>query len=109
MKISRVIDLFLSQLAKHLTLVFAGNVFAAGLGFLTLIIISRHITVSDFGFFNIAISIIIIAPLLASIGMDTSMIKFASSYLSRDQEAEAVEVLKTSFRVRIFSSTVLAG
>ncbi|MFC1658841.1 oligosaccharide flippase family protein [Candidatus Omnitrophota bacterium] len=108
MNARRIINLIKSQLARHLTLVFAGNLLAAGLGFITVLMISRSLSVSDFGMFNLAISVIIIAPSLASLGMDTSMIKFASSYLGRNQTSEAAEVLRINFYARIIVGSVLA-
>lgn len=93
---------------KHITLVFAGNIFAAGLGFLTVLIISRELTVSDFGLFNMAIAAISITAHLSALGMDNTMIKFASSYLAIKRKAEADSVLKAIFLVRIIVSSLFA-
>ena len=73
-----MINLVTSKLARHLTLVFTGNIFAAGLGFFAIVIVSRELTVSDFGLFNLARSTMLIAALIAGLGTDTSMIKFGS-------------------------------
>lgn len=108
MKASHIIDLMTSRLAKHLTLVFTGNIFAAGLGFLTVLIISRELSVSDFGLFNLAISVMIIASQLSGLGMNNTMIKFASSYLGEEKTAEAAQVLRTTFLVRILACFVFS-
>ena len=107
MKLPNLINLLRSQLAGRLTLVFMGNLFAAGLGFLAVLIISRELTVSDFGLFNMAISIILIASHLASLGMDTGMIKFASSYLRVKKTAEATQVLRLTLLVRVIISLIV--
>ncbi len=109
MKFSKIMTLATSQLARRLTLVFMGNLFAAGLGFLAVLIISRELTVSDFGLFNMAISVILIASHLASLGMDTGMIKFASSYLGVKKTAEATQVLRLTLLVRVITSFILAA
>lgn len=93
---------------KHITLVFAGNIFAAGLGFLAVLIISRKLTVSDFGLFNMAISAMSITSHLSTLGMDNTMIKFASSYLVIKRKVEADSVLRVIFLVRIIVSSLLA-
>lgn len=108
MKISTAIKLFTSQLARRLTLVLTGNIFAASLGFISVLIITRTLSVSDFGLFNIAISIILIGPRLAALGMDTSMIKFASSYLSAGKTKEATQTLRTTVIMQITASLILA-
>lgn len=107
MKLSNVVNVVTSQLVRRLTLVFMGNLFAAGLGFLAVLIISRELTVSDFGLFNMAISIILIASHLASLGMDTGMIKFASSYLRVKKTAEATQVLRLTLLVRVIISFIV--
>lgn len=108
MKASHIIDLMTSRLAKHLTLVFTGNIFAAGLGFLAVLIISRELSVSDFGLFNLAISVMLIASQLSGLGMDNAMIKFASPYLGEAKTAEATQVLRTTFLVRIFACFIFS-
>ncbi len=108
MKVSHIIDLVTHRLTKHLTLVFTGNIFAAFLGFLAVLIISRQLTVSDFGLFNMAISAMLIASRLSGLGMDTAMIRFTSSYLGVKKTAEANQVLRATLLVKIISSFILA-
>ncbi|KAA0251193.1 MAG: hypothetical protein DWB56_03845 [Candidatus Jettenia sp.] len=108
MNISNTRDLIRSGIIKRLTLMFTGNIFAAGLGFLAVLIISRELSVSDFGLFNMAISVILISSRLSTLGMDTTMIKFASSYLILKKKAEVNYVLRTIFLVRIIISSILA-
>ncbi len=108
MKVSHIKDLVTHRLAKHLTLVFTGNIFAAFLGFISVLIISRQLTVSDFGFFNIAISVMLIASRLSGLGMDTVMIRFTSSYLGANKISEATQVLRATFLVKIISGFIIA-
>ena len=108
MKVSHIKDLVTHRLAKHLTLVFTGNIFAAFLGFLAVLMISRQLTVRDFGLFNMAISAMLIASRLSGLGMDTAMIRFTSSYLGVKKTAEATQVLRATFLVKIISSFILA-
>lgn len=107
-KVSNSIRLFTSQLSRQLILVFTGNIFAAGLGLLVILIISKVLTVNDFGLFSITLSVILIAPALSSLGTNTSMIKFVSSYLCRGKNAEAVQVLRLILYLRMVTSFILA-
>ena len=108
MNVSYIMNLVTSQLARHITLVFVGNIFAAGLGFLAVLIISRELSVSDFGLFNLAISVMLIASQLSSLGMGNAMVRFASSYLGEEKTSEATQVLRTTFLVRIIVSFILS-
>lgn len=107
MNISHLLTLIKSQFIKHLTVVFSGNVIAAGLGFIAVLIISKELSVSDFGLFNIAVSAILVTSRLSSLGMDTTLIRFASPYLILKKKAEANYVFRTMFLVRIIISALL--
>ncbi len=63
---------------------------------------------SDFGLFNIAISVIPIASQLSGLGMDTVMIRFTSSYLGENKIAESTQVLRATFHVKIISGFIIA-
>lgn len=108
MKVSHIKDLVTHRLTKHLTLVFTGNIFAAFLGFIAVLIISKQLTVSDFGLFNIAISVMLIASRLSDLGMNTVMIRFTSSYLSVEKTSEATQVLRAVFLVKMISGFIIA-
>lgn len=106
MKASHTIKPLASQLAKSLMLVFTGNMVAAVLGFLTVLIISRELSVSDFGLFNIAISIMLIASQISGLGMEKAIMKFTSFYLGEGKKNEAVQVLKVTLFVRIITTLI---
>jgi O-antigen/teichoic acid export membrane protein len=99
---------FKSRLAGHLILMSAGNILGAGLAFLAILIISRAVSVSDFGLFSISISVILMAQPLINFGMLGTMIKFVSSHLARGHEDEAVHVVKAVFVIKATLSLILA-
>lgn len=109
MNFSYIINLGKSQVMRHLTLVFTGNVTAAALGFLAILLISRKLTISDFGLFNIAISITLIASCISNLGIDTVMVRFASSYLYEKKKNEATQVLKVTLLIKIIIGSFLCG
>ena len=77
-----------SEVARNITIVFSGNVFASGIGFFTVIIISKYLSISDFGVFSIAISILHLSRFMTNLGINSSAIKFASSYLGEGKADE---------------------
>lgn len=94
---------------RQLTLVFIGNVTAAALGFLTILLISKKLTISDFGLFNLAISITFIASCMSNLGIDTAMVRFASFYLYEKKNIEATQVLKVALLIKIAIGSFLFG
>lgn len=73
-----------------------------------MLIISRNLNVHDFGLFNMAISAMLIASNLSGLGMNVALIKFTSSYLVVKKNAEAAQVLKTTFLVRVIVSIIIS-
>ncbi len=108
MKLYQIISTVTHRLTKDLVLVFTGNIFSASLGFFAVLIISRELTVSDFGVFNTAIPFILIPTQLSSLGMDTVMTKFASSFLSKEKEGEAIQVIRVTLIIRVIMGSVYA-
>jgi O-antigen/teichoic acid export membrane protein len=109
MKSIKVTHFFKSNLAGHLILMSAGNILCAGLAFLAILIISRTISVSDFGLFNISISVILMVQPLINFGMLGTMIKFVSSHLSRDRDDEATHVVKAVLVIKVTFSLVMSA
>lgn len=98
MRVSYIEDLVTFRLAKHLTLVITGNIFAAFLGFIALLVISKGLSVSNFGLFNIAISAMLIASSFSGLGMYTDL---DSTNKCKSQE------LRATFFVRTIISSIL--
>jgi lipopolysaccharide exporter len=109
MKSLNFVHLFKSKLAGHLILMSSGNILCAGLAFLAILIISRTVSVSDFGLFNISISVILMVQPLINFGMLGTMIKFVSSHISRKEEDEAAHVVKAVFVIKITLSLIMAS
>ncbi|MGR3316946.1 MAG: oligosaccharide flippase family protein [Candidatus Anammoxibacter sp.] len=109
MKTPDIKKLINSRLTRRLTTVFSGNFFGAGLGFLTILIISRQLTVSDFGMFIIVVSLIRIISNISNLGMDTAMTRFVSSYLSAGETGKANQMFRTMFYVRALTSFIIAA
>lgn len=108
MNLFQVFNFTSGRIFKTLTLVFSGNIVAALLGFFAILIISRELSVSDFGRFNIAVSIMLMGSNIAALGIGVSMTKYVSLYLSIGKKAEADGTLKTTFILSIVISFIFA-
>jgi O-antigen/teichoic acid export membrane protein len=109
MRVSDIANIMTSRMARQFTLVLTGNICSAGLGFLAVLLISRNLTVSDFGLFSIARSFIVVGSLFAGLGIDIGMIKSASSYLKEEKAAEASHVCRATFLVIAAAGSVIAA
>jgi len=109
MKTLNFLQLPKSRLAGHLLLVASGNILCAGLAFLAILIISRTVSVSDFGLFNISISVILMVQPIINFGMLGTMIKFVSSHLSSGRDDEANHVVKAVLVIKVTLSLVMTA
>ncbi|MGB8952348.1 MAG: oligosaccharide flippase family protein [Candidatus Aminicenantales bacterium] len=98
-----------SPLARNITLVISGNLFTSGLGAISALLVSRYLSVGDFGLFSLALSIMYTATFLTELGTNTSMVKFASSYLGAGRTAEASHVFRVIFRTQLAAILIVAG
>jgi O-antigen/teichoic acid export membrane protein len=101
MSITQVRNLLGSQIGRQLSLVLVGNLFAASLGALAIFIISRNLPVSDFGLFNTARSLMLVAVSFTDLGTSTTMISFASTMLGKWNRDDANEIFIIAFLVRL--------
>jgi O-antigen/teichoic acid export membrane protein len=106
--ITRALKTLKTQVAKHISLVLAANISAAGLGFISFLLIVRGLTIADFGLFNIAISLILAAQAFTTFGIDTSVVTQASSYLGKEKPDQAKEVVSTGFIFTIMTNSVVS-
>ena len=108
MRLTGTRKLFTSRPAKHLSLVLAGNIAAGGMGFLSILIISRVLTVSAFGLFNLALSIMIILSSLSGLGTEIGMVTFASFHLRDNKPGKAARVIRVGSYARAVFSLIIA-
>ncbi|MBF0276008.1 MAG: oligosaccharide flippase family protein, partial [Nitrospinae bacterium] len=101
-------DLLKLKLTKNILLVSSGNIFAAGLGFITLLIITHYLSVEKFGFFNIGITTIFVVSIIADMGVDISVIKFISSSLGKNMEEEAKKFFHLGLFIKVITSLFAA-
>ena len=71
---------------QDLLKVLSGNILAQGIGFLTIIIISRDLGPEQYGIFSLLIAIFMIAIQVSDFGVSTSYVKYVSENLSKAKE-----------------------
>lgn len=108
MRLTIIRKFFTSRPARHLSVVLVGNIAAGGLGFLSILIISRVLTVSAFGLFNLALSIMIIFSSLSGLGTETGMVTLASFHLRDNNPGKAASVLRVGSCARVVFSLIIA-
>ncbi|PPK59393.1 O-antigen/teichoic acid export membrane protein [Malaciobacter marinus] len=75
-----------SKILQDLLKVLSGNIVAQGIGFLTIIIISRDLGPAQYGVFSLLLAIFTIAIQVSDFGVSISYVKYVSENLSKARE-----------------------
>jgi O-antigen/teichoic acid export membrane protein len=75
-----------SKTLRDLLKVLSGNIVAQGLGFLTIILISRDLGAEQYGVFSLLLAIFTISIQVSDFGISTSYVKYVSENLSKAKE-----------------------
>ncbi len=75
-----------SKALQDLLKVLSGNIVAQGIGFLTIIIMSRDLGPEQYGVFSLLLAIFTIAVQISDFGISTSYVKYLSENLSKAKE-----------------------
>ncbi|MEO5361227.1 MAG: oligosaccharide flippase family protein [Nitrospirota bacterium] len=84
------------------------DIFCSGLGFITTVILSKELSVKEFGVFMLSLSIVQTASTAACFGLDRSAVRFISYYKSKNNNDEAFGILKPVIYIMLLSSLSVA-
>lgn len=75
-----------SKTLQDLLKVLSGNIVAQGIGFLTIIVISRDLGADQYGIFSLLLAIFTISVQISDFGISTSYVKYVSENLSKSKD-----------------------
>ncbi len=98
--------LILSATARRTYIVFIGNGIAMLFAFLFTIIIIRLLSISDFGYFSVIFTFLIVISELADVGIGNSLSRFLPPLV--DKKDQLLSFLKTAFSLQLGIAAVLS-
>jgi len=96
-----------NKISGHLSLVVIGNAASSVIGALAVLIISRQLTVSDFGLFNTALYALLMISPLTDLGTSRSVVMFSSALLRDQKHEQATKLMNFAFLLRFLVSLVV--
>jgi len=100
--------LIFSGTAKDTYILFVGNIMSAFFGFIFIYILTRKLSVDEFGVFSAAANLIVIISSFTDLGITTAMINFVSQKLGNHDNYGADRCLKASFIIRFVSVAIVS-
>ena len=105
---NKVLSLVKSTTAKDTYILFVGNIMSAFFGFIFIYILTRKLSVDEFGVFSAAANLIVIISSFTDLGITTAMINFVSQKLGNHDNYGANRYLKASFIIRFVSVAIVS-
>ena len=96
----------LHKIARGTSIVFAGTIISMLFGFLTLAIIARTFSKAEYGVFSLALTVINIALIIATLGFQNSLPREVAFYKEKDP-ARIDKLISTALMVIALSSILL--
>ncbi|QDA30607.1 polysaccharide biosynthesis-like protein [Thermococcus indicus] len=94
----------LQKIARGTGIVFAGTVISMFFGFLSRAVIARYFTTSEYGVFNLALTVLSIALVIATLGFQNALPREVAFY--REREPSRVGDLVSTALVIVAVSTM---
>ncbi len=95
----------LKKAAKGSIVIFLGSVFGAVFAYLFRMVLTRKISVEEYGLFAAVFAFIVLFEILRDLGVYSALVKYVSQSFALKKEVQAKKILLVS----IISETVLAG
>lgn len=103
---SEIVNSSLRTAAKGTGLVLAGSVIALLLGFVNKLLIIRNTTQAEFGIFSLALAVVSIVSIIATLGLKEGSTRYISVLRGSGEEEKARAVITDSIHIGIFGSLV---
>ncbi|MGA2400195.1 MAG: flippase [Syntrophobacteraceae bacterium] len=105
---SEIVDSAIKKATKGTTLILAGTVAGALLLLVNKILIVRNTTKEELGTYTLAVAIVSVLALIATLGVHEGIARYVSLFLAKDNAGEADSRSRAAIRIAIASS-VIAG
>lgn len=106
---SVIIDRSIKKVAKGTVLVLAGTVVSSLLLFGIKILIVRATTTDEFGAYTLAVAVVSILTLVATLGINEGIARYVAIYLGGNNRSDADSLSRTALRIVLISGVTAAG
>jgi O-antigen/teichoic acid export membrane protein len=105
---SEIVETSIKKAAKGTTLILAGTVFSVLLLITTKILIARNTTKEELGAYTLAIAVVSVLGLIATLGVHEGIARYVSLFLGRNNPAEADSRSRAALQINLVSG-IIAG
>lgn len=96
------------EIARGASLVFALRVFGAGTAFFVSILVARMLGASGLGIYSLAATCMMIAAVIARLGLDATVVKVTSAHLARSDYGSALATYRAALKLAFPMSAALS-
>lgn len=107
MKIQEFKQLIKADISKNALYIILSNIITLPIGIIFIGLISRNLSVSEFGTLSLFITFFTIASALAELGITPTMVRFSSYYFGKNDERKMYEVFKIALQVKFLLNLII--
>jgi O-antigen/teichoic acid export membrane protein len=108
MQTPQIIDETLKKVAKGTTIVLVGTVIGMLLGFASRVIVVRYITQSEYGLFSLAVTLVGILSVIATLGLGEGATRYIAYFRGKNELAKIKGVIFSSLGFTLIASILLS-
>lgn len=106
MKIQEFKQLIKADISKNALYILSSNIITLPIGIIFIGLISRNLSVSEFGTLSLFITFFTIASAFAELGMTPTMVRFSSYYRGKNDERKMYAVFKIALQVKFLINLI---
>ncbi len=103
----KFIKSFKYKISKDFAYTLLGNIFYAGINFISLALIARFLGPYQFGDFSLLYAILSMIVIIIDFGMGVSVVKFSSEFYSQKKFEEFRGLFSISFKIKLYISILV--
>jgi O-antigen/teichoic acid export membrane protein len=108
MQTTQIIDETLKKVVKGTTIVLVGTVIGMLLGFASRVIVVRYITQSEYGVFSLAVTLVGIFSVIATLGLSEGAARYIAYFRGKNELAKIKGVIFSSLGFTLIASVLLS-
>lgn len=105
--IEKINKIYKSKITSSSTFVMSANVFSQFVSFIFIMLISRVLSIRDYGIYAVLITILTTIADLADMGMNGSVTRFVAEYHEKNRINEESSIISSSLRRKLFNSLLI--
>lgn len=106
---SETVNQSLQKIVKGTGIVFLGTIIGMFLGFVSRVIVIRYITLSEYGIFSLAVTLMNIFATIAALGLQEGVARYIAYFRGKVEERKVKSTILSSIKISLATSVIFSS